>query len=212
SPARSAPSCAIPPPPRRWGARAATSSSIASTSRARSRPPRASIARRPAWSGGGSRRERPRRRLLGGRGPARLHVGRLPAAATRAEARGARRRGATALRHATRLGDRRRLQRGRLHRGQARQHPGSPALSARVAASGYVRFEAALKAGEAGLGFLASADGAIYALRRALYRDLAASEVNDLLHPIQVCLAGYRCRFDADAQTVEPPSRDGGQE
>ena len=83
---------------------------------------------------------------------------------------------------------------------------------ARVAASGYVRFEAALKAGEAGLGFLASADGAIYALRRSLYRDLAASEVNDLLHPIQVCLAGYRCRFDADAVTVEPPSRDGGQE
>src|SRR5207237_612084 len=83
---------------------------------------------------------------------------------------------------------------------------------ARVAASGYVRFEAALKAGESGLGFVASADGAIYALRRALYRDLAASEVNDLLHPIQVCLAGYRCRFDADAVTVEPPSRDGGQE
>jgi len=83
---------------------------------------------------------------------------------------------------------------------------------ARVAASGYVRFEAALKAGEAALGFLASADGAIYALRRPLYRDLAASEVNDLLHPIQACLAGYRCRFDAGAQTVEPPSKDGGQE
>jgi GT2 family glycosyltransferase len=83
---------------------------------------------------------------------------------------------------------------------------------ARVAASGYVRFEAALKAGEAGLGFLASADGAIYALRRALYRDLAASEVNDLLHPIQACLAGYRCRFDPGAVTVEPPSASGGQE
>jgi len=83
---------------------------------------------------------------------------------------------------------------------------------ARVAASGYVRFEAALKAGEAALGFLASADGAIYALRRSLYRDLAPSEVNDLLHPIQTSLAGYRCRFDADAVTVEPPSRGGGQE
>ena len=83
---------------------------------------------------------------------------------------------------------------------------------ARTAASGYVRYEAALKAGEAALGFLASADGAIYALRRALYHDLAASEVNDLLHPIQAFLAGYRCRFDADAQTVEPPSASGGQE
>jgi hypothetical protein len=83
---------------------------------------------------------------------------------------------------------------------------------ARAAASGYVRFEAALKRGEAALGFLASADGAIYALRRGLYADLAASQVNDLLHPIQACLAGYECRFDPRAVTVEPPSRDGGQE
>jgi glycosyltransferase involved in cell wall biosynthesis len=83
---------------------------------------------------------------------------------------------------------------------------------ARVAAGGYVRYEAVLKAGEAALGFLASADGAIYAIRRALYRELAASEVNDLLHPIQAALAGYRCRFDGGACTVEPPSGDGAQE
>ena len=81
-----------------------------------------------------------------------------------------------------------------------------------VAASGYVRYEAAVKAGESGLGFLASADGAIYAMRRSLYRDLLASEVNDLLHPIQVCLDGYECRFEAGAVTVEPPSNGGGQE
>jgi Glycosyl transferase family 2 len=83
---------------------------------------------------------------------------------------------------------------------------------ARAAASGYVRYEAAVKRGEAALGFLASADGAIYALRRSLYRDLAGSEVNDLLHPIQACLAGYRSSFDHSAVTVEPPSASGGQE
>jgi glycosyltransferase involved in cell wall biosynthesis len=83
---------------------------------------------------------------------------------------------------------------------------------ARVAASGYVRYEAAIKDGEAALGFLASADGAIYAIRRTLYRELAASQVNDLLHPIQATLAGYRCRFDGGAYTVEPPSSDGAQE
>jgi cellulose synthase/poly-beta-1,6-N-acetylglucosamine synthase-like glycosyltransferase len=83
---------------------------------------------------------------------------------------------------------------------------------ARVAASGYVRYEAAIKDGEAALGFLAAADGAIYAIRRTLYRDLAASQVNDLLHPIQAALAGYRCRFDGGAYTVEPPSGDGAQE
>jgi cellulose synthase/poly-beta-1,6-N-acetylglucosamine synthase-like glycosyltransferase len=83
---------------------------------------------------------------------------------------------------------------------------------ARVAAGGYVRYEAGIKAGEAALGFLAAADGAIYAIRRSLYRELDAAEVNDLLHPIQAALAGYRCRFDPGAYTLEPPSGDAAQE
>jgi glycosyltransferase involved in cell wall biosynthesis len=83
---------------------------------------------------------------------------------------------------------------------------------ARVVSGGYVRYEAALKRGESALGFLASADGAIYALRRRLYTDLAAAEVNDFLHPIQAALAGCESRFEPEAYTVEPPSNDGGQE
>lgn len=83
---------------------------------------------------------------------------------------------------------------------------------AHVISSGYVGYEAALKRGESALGFLASADGAIYALRRALYRDLAAAEVNDFLHPIHAALSGYRSVFEPSAFTLEPPSRDGGQE
>lgn len=83
---------------------------------------------------------------------------------------------------------------------------------ARAVSSGYVRYEARLRAGESALGFQASADGAIYALRRELYRELHATEVNDLLHPIQVALAGRISRFEPDAYTVEPPSHDGAQE
>jgi len=83
---------------------------------------------------------------------------------------------------------------------------------ARAVSGGYVRYEAALKRGEGALGFLASADGAIYALRRQLYRDLAAAEVNDFLHPIHAALAGFQSRFEPRACTVEPPSHDGGQE
>jgi glycosyltransferase involved in cell wall biosynthesis len=83
---------------------------------------------------------------------------------------------------------------------------------ARAVSSGYVRYEAALKRGESALGFLASADGAIYAMRRSLYRDLAAAEVNDFLHPIHAALAGFESRFEPDAYTLEPPSRDGSQE
>jgi glycosyl transferase family 2 len=83
---------------------------------------------------------------------------------------------------------------------------------ARAVSGGYVRYEALLRSGESALGFQASADGAIYALRRGLYRELRAAEVNDLLHPIQAALDGFTSRFEPDACTVEPPSRDGGQE
>ncbi len=83
---------------------------------------------------------------------------------------------------------------------------------ARAVSNGYVRYEAWLKRGEGALGFLASADGAVYALRRELYRPLDPAEVNDLLHPIQAALAGLACRFDPEACTVEPPSRDASQE
>ena len=83
---------------------------------------------------------------------------------------------------------------------------------ARAVASGYVRYEALIRKGESALGFQASADGAIYALRRSLYRELRAVEVNDFLHPIQAALEGYESRFDPDAYTVEPPSTGGGQE
>jgi glycosyltransferase involved in cell wall biosynthesis len=83
---------------------------------------------------------------------------------------------------------------------------------ARAVSSGYVRFEAMLRSGESALDFQASADGAIYALRRSIYRDLHAAEVNDLLHPIQAELGRYVCRFDPAAYTVEPPSHGGGQE
>lgn len=88
----------------------------------------------------------------------------------------------------------------------------SAGADTRAVANGYVRYEAALKSAESRLGFVAGADGAIYALRRDLYRDLAAAEVNDLLHPLQAALTGYRCHFDPGAITVEPPSHGAGQE
>ncbi|MBI4241964.1 MAG: glycosyltransferase family 2 protein [Candidatus Rokubacteria bacterium] len=84
--------------------------------------------------------------------------------------------------------------------------------TARAVANGYVRFEALVKSGEGVLGFVAGADGAIYAIRRALYEDLPPTYVNDLLHPIAAALAGYKSRFDPEAYTVEPASHGAGQE
>ncbi len=89
----------------------------------------------------------------------------------------------------------------------AREGSDAPGVS-----NGYARLESFLKVRESALGFIASADGAIYALRRTLYRELGAAEVNDLLHPIQAALAGFVSRFDPGAVTTEPPSQGAGQE
>ena len=82
----------------------------------------------------------------------------------------------------------------------------------RAVGNGYVRYEAFIKTREGLLGFVAGADGAIYALRREIYRDLGPAEVNDLLHPIQASLEGYASRFDGHAFTMEPPSPGSGSE
>jgi hypothetical protein len=88
----------------------------------------------------------------------------------------------------------------------------SPRSDAPVVSNGYVRYEALLRSGEASLGALAGADGAIYALRRRFYRELDGAQVNDLLHPIHVALDGARSCFVPEAYTVEPPSKGGTQE
>jgi glycosyltransferase involved in cell wall biosynthesis len=83
---------------------------------------------------------------------------------------------------------------------------------AQAVGNGYVRFEAFLRSRETALDVLGGADGAIYALRRTIYRELRPAEVNDLAHAIQTTVAGYVARFDPGAYTIEPPSAHAGQE
>jgi cellulose synthase/poly-beta-1,6-N-acetylglucosamine synthase-like glycosyltransferase len=82
----------------------------------------------------------------------------------------------------------------------------------RVVSNAYVRYESFLKRREAALGFVAAADGALYAMRRDLYRSLPPNWVHDLFHPIDVALRGRLARFEPGAFTVEPPSPDAGRE
>jgi hypothetical protein len=79
-------------------------------------------------------------------------------------------------------------------------------------ANAYVRYEALLKRWESRLGYVAYADGALYAMRRTLFRDLAPNQVHDLVHPIQVSLAGRQSRFEPAACTLEPAAADGRHE
>lgn len=54
----------------------------------------------------------------------------------------------------------------------------------------YRRYEDMLKRKESRLFGIVGADGAIYAMRRELYVELDPALINDLLHPMQVVLAG----------------------
>lgn len=82
----------------------------------------------------------------------------------------------------------------------------------RAVSNAYVRYETFIKEREASLGFLAAADGALYALRRELHRELRWNQVHDLMHPILVTLLGKRSDFAGEAFTVEPPSKDAAAE
>ena len=55
-------------------------------------------------------------------------------------------------------------------------------------------------------------DGAIYAIRRELYRTLAAEDINDFVNPLQIIAEGYRGVFRADARAYEDPANDYGKE
>ena len=81
-----------------------------------------------------------------------------------------------------------------------------------VVSNAYVRYESFIKRHEASLGFIAAADGALYAMRRELCRALPVTQVHDLLHPIDVAREGYRSVFVPEAFTVEPPSHDAKSE
>ncbi|HEY2525792.1 MAG TPA: glycosyltransferase, partial [Candidatus Binataceae bacterium] len=56
--------------------------------------------------------------------------------------------------------------------------------------SAYQRYEQMLKGLESRLGVVAGADGALYAMRRKLFKPLDPALINDFVHPIVVSLAG----------------------
>jgi cellulose synthase/poly-beta-1,6-N-acetylglucosamine synthase-like glycosyltransferase len=57
---------------------------------------------------------------------------------------------------------------------------------------GYRSYEEKIKELEGQVGSIVGADGALYALRRSLYRTLRQEYINDLIHPVEVVLRGYR--------------------
>ncbi len=69
--------------------------------------------------------------------------------------------------------------------------------------SAYWRYETAIKQAESDLGSTVGGDGAIYAIRKDLYRPMAPDALSDFVNPCQIVEQGKRCLYDKAAVSVE---------
>lgn len=69
--------------------------------------------------------------------------------------------------------------------------------------SSYTRFERFIKVLETQIASCVGADGAIFGLRKKLYRPLAETDINDFVMPLDVIRQGYRVIFNDRAFSVE---------
>jgi Glycosyl transferase family 2 len=69
--------------------------------------------------------------------------------------------------------------------------------------SAYQRYEQMLKGLESRLGVVAGADGALYAVRRELFKPLDPALINDFAHPILTSIAGAQSVMARDAFVLE---------
>jgi cellulose synthase/poly-beta-1,6-N-acetylglucosamine synthase-like glycosyltransferase len=70
----------------------------------------------------------------------------------------------------------------------------------------YWGYEMELKRLETQIGSMVGGDGAIYAIRRALWRTLPEDAINDFLNPLQIVEAGWRGIYEPEAVCYEEPS------
>jgi cellulose synthase/poly-beta-1,6-N-acetylglucosamine synthase-like glycosyltransferase len=70
----------------------------------------------------------------------------------------------------------------------------------------YWGYEMELKRRETLIGSMVGGDGAIYAIRRALWRTLPEDAINDFLNPLQIVEAGWRGVYEPEAVCYEETS------
>jgi poly-beta-1,6-N-acetyl-D-glucosamine synthase len=77
----------------------------------------------------------------------------------------------------------------------------------------YWRYEKSIRRAEAQYRSVPGATGALYALRRSLYRPIPADTLlDDVVIPMQAVEQGYRCIFDSEAVVFDQPSTSGRAE
>ncbi len=72
----------------------------------------------------------------------------------------------------------------------------------------YWKYEIFMKQLETQLHSVVGGDGAIYAIRSALYEPLQKEDINDFVNPLQIIAKGYRGIFDSDAKCFEETAGD----
>src|SRR5262245_21732822 len=70
----------------------------------------------------------------------------------------------------------------------------------------YTSLERVIKSAESRWGCCAGADGAIFAMRRSLFRPLRHDDINDLVLPLSVIEQRYECVLAEDAVCIEQPA------
>ncbi|WP_160168102.1 glycosyltransferase [Rhodopirellula sallentina] len=67
----------------------------------------------------------------------------------------------------------------------------------------YWKYETLLKRWESRVDSVVGGDGAIYAIRRSLFKPLRDDDINDFINPLQIIQLGYRGVYEPDAVCVE---------
>lgn len=67
----------------------------------------------------------------------------------------------------------------------------------------YWRYETWIKRMESAIGSVVGGDGAIYAIRKNLYKPMEVDALSDFVNPLQIVLAGYRCVYEPAAVSWE---------
>lgn len=76
----------------------------------------------------------------------------------------------------------------------------------------YWRYETAIKTWESVSGSVVGGDGAIYAVRRRLYKPMAASDLSDFVNPLEIVRSGYTCAYESRAVSYEDAADSFGKE
>ena len=84
-------------------------------------------------------------------------------------------------------------------------HSGSGEVA--EATNRYTSLERLMKSAESRWGCCVGADGAIFAMRRSLYRTLRQDDINDFVLPLSVIDQGYECVLAQDAYCSENPGK-----